>query len=57
MVDIAKCQDHQCPSRDKCFRYTQPSMLFQNFAEFKRSERAVKCAHFILDKREGPYRP
>jgi hypothetical protein len=57
MQDIAKCQDNQCPSREKCFRYTQPSMLFQNFAEFKRSPAAVKCAHFILDKREGPYRP
>lgn len=52
MTDISKCCDNKCPSRGKCYRYQAPSCLFQCFSEFKRSDAAIKCSHFVLDKRD-----
>lgn len=36
MTDFAMCQDHDCPSRNKCFRYTAQPGEQQTYAVFDR---------------------
>lgn len=36
MADISLCRDHECPSREHCYRYrAKPHVLRQSYADFK----------------------
>jgi len=36
MADIAKCNGHNCPLKEKCYRYTAPAAeLWQTYGDFK----------------------
>lgn len=49
-MDLAMCRDEQCPSRNQCKRYVGKSCVFQCFADFGRSTKAVRCCNFILQR-------
>ena len=47
MSDITKCEDHQCPSKKICYRYTAPaSKYLQSYGQFNREEDAYNCDMF-----------
>jgi hypothetical protein len=47
MADISKCTDHQCPSKDFCYRFTAPiSEYRQAYGSFGREEDAYNCDMF-----------
>lgn len=47
MADIAKCEDHQCPSKKICHRFTAPaSEYLQSYGKFNREEDAYNCDMF-----------
>lgn len=46
MADIAKCNDIHCPSKDKCYRFTAPSGMWQSYGVFNREEDADNCDMF-----------
>ena len=35
MADIAKCNGHNCPLKEKCYRYTVPASDWQTYGDFK----------------------
>lgn len=52
MADISKCNDVLCPSKDRCYRYTVPSGLWQSYTNFERECDAVNCNYFWDNKDE-----
>lgn len=49
MADISMCLDHNCPSRNYCYRYTAIADKYrQSYADFKRPIYKDKCSHFWL---------
>lgn len=34
MTDISKCNGFECPIRDKCYRYTGPSGIWQSYNNY-----------------------
>lgn len=47
MADISKCADHNCPSKDYCYRFTAPSSEFwQSWGAFNREDDADNCDMF-----------
>ena len=47
MTDIAKCEDHQCPSKEICYRFTAPASEYrQSYGGFNREEDAYNCDMF-----------
>lgn len=47
MSNISKCQDKDCPSKDKCYRYTATANEYTNF---NREQDAYNCEMFIEKK-------
>ena len=45
MIDIAKCEDHSCPSCQDCFRYMAFPDEYQTYFEPQRRGKD-KCEHF-----------
>lgn len=52
MADISKCNDVLCPSKDRCYRYTVPSGLWQSYTNFDRDSDADNCNYFWDNKDE-----
>lgn len=48
MADITMCANQECPSKDKCYRFTaHPNQYWQSWAEFKPEEGEIACGEFI----------
>lgn len=46
-MDISKCSDDQCPSKEICYRFTAPaSEYWQSYGRFGREEDAYNCDMF-----------
>ena len=52
MADISKCNDVHCPSKEKCYRYTVPSGMWQSYTNFERELDADNCNYFWNNKDE-----
>lgn len=52
MADISKCNDVFCPSKDRCYRYTVPSGMWQSYTNFDRDSDADNCNYFWDNKDE-----
>lgn len=35
MPDISKCNGKDCPIKEKCFRYTSKSSMYQTYSDFE----------------------
>lgn len=47
MADISKCADHQCPSKEICYRFTAPASEYrQSWGLFNREQDAYNCDMF-----------
>jgi hypothetical protein len=47
MTDISKCTDHQCPSKEICYRFTVPASEYrQSYGAFGREQDAYNCDMF-----------
>ena len=47
MADISKCADHQCPSKEICYRFTAPASEYrQSYGAFGREQDAYNCDMF-----------
>ena len=47
MTDISKCENKECPSRLKCYRYTAPANKYrQSYMEYKVPKNRKKCDSF-----------
>ena len=45
--DISKCENEECPLKEKCYRYTsKPSEYRQTYSEFKYDEITKGCDYF-----------
>jgi hypothetical protein len=52
-MDITKCQDDKCPSREACYRYTAPASEYrQSYCNFNREEDADNCDMFWGTKQD-----
>jgi len=49
MPDITMCQNEECPSKEKCFRYTAPASKYQSYTVFPVPEGKDKCEYFMED--------
>jgi hypothetical protein len=50
MPDISKCENEECPLKEKCYRFTAtPSPVLQAYAYFKPDEDG-KCEYFWDNK-------
>jgi len=49
MADITMCQNEDCPSKEKCFRYTALPSKHQSYAVFTVPEGKDKCEYFMKD--------
>ena len=46
-MDISKCEDNLCPSKEYCYRFTAPSSkLWQSYGQFNREQDAYNCSMF-----------
>jgi hypothetical protein len=53
MPDISMCENQECPSKKKCYRFiAKPNSLWQAYADFKPKKDKKKCEDFmkILNK-------
>jgi hypothetical protein len=46
MADISKCKDTNCPSKNKCYRFTAPDSFYQYYTNFNREEDADNCEYY-----------
>lgn len=46
MTDISKCDNKDCPIRDKCYRFTAKSGEWQTYADFQYDKKLNKCVYF-----------
>lgn len=46
MPDIAMCADQDCPSRQRCYRFTAQPSFAQAYGSFTREPGADRCASF-----------
>jgi len=48
MPDISMCENKDCPSKEKCYRFmAKPSPVWQTYAEFKVEKGKKKCDNFM----------
>ena len=48
MPDISMCENKDCPSKKKCYRFmAKPSPVWQTYAEFKPEKDKYKCDYFM----------
>ena len=48
MPDISMCDNKDCPSNKKCYRFTAiPSQGRQSYADFKPEKDKDKCEYFM----------
>lgn len=53
MADITMCYNHDCLSKEKCYRYTAiPNTFKQSYIEFKVPKDRKKCGNFINNKKK-----
>lgn len=38
MADISKCTGEGCPIKEKCYRYTAPTSIWQSYLDIKYEE-------------------
>ena len=51
MSDISKCKNHECPSRESCYRYTAiPNPYRQAYMKFEVKEGSNKCESYWDNK-------
>lgn len=56
MPDISKCENLECPLKEKCYRYTsEPKEHWQAYTNFKYNEDAKSCDFFWDNKYLGGY--
>lgn len=56
MADITMCADVECPSREKCFRFTAVKSDHQTFADFTSLRNGEsKCRSFWDNSAYRPY--
>lgn len=57
-MDIAKCENKECPSSDNCLRYLViPNEFSQVYVEFKPHNGEERCIYFIdYDKARADFR-
>lgn len=46
MPDISMCQDNECPSAKKCYRYMARPYSWQSYGNFGRKPDQLKCDSF-----------
>lgn len=47
MPDISKCANHNCPSKNDCYRYMSKSSDVQAWGNFGLLQCADKCDYFV----------
>lgn len=48
MTDVSMCQNENCPSKHKCYRYTfTPNSLYQSYSKFTVTTGNDKCPFFV----------
>jgi len=52
MSDITMCQNEDCPSKEKCFRYTAKALKYQSYAVFAVPEGEKKCEFFWSNRKK-----
>jgi hypothetical protein len=45
-MDISKCKDHLCPSKEICYRFTAPAGFRQTYINTNREADAYNCDLF-----------
>ena len=56
MPDISKCENLECPLKEKCYRYTsEPKEHWQAYADFKYSKITESCDFFWSNEGYGGY--
>ncbi len=53
--DFNMCVDDDCPSKDKCYRYTADPIVYGQafFFDYPRYEDDDKCDYFVVNKGRG----
>lgn len=54
MADIAMCQNKDCPSHPKCYRFTAWAGPRQAYMDFQPDEDEESCDHFVSNKASCP---
>lgn len=50
MADISKCEGKNCPIKEKCYRFTVPSGMYQTYGQFEYDHEKKKCDYFWDNK-------
>ena len=46
-MSFVKCADFSCPSRSNCWRFVAPTAAEQDFQDFRRPSRSIRCEHYM----------
>ena len=58
MADISMCMNTDCPSREKCYRFTAKANPYrQSYMDFKPEDGADKCEDFVPNQHTQPEPP
>lgn len=53
MSNISKCENKECPSKEKCYRFTAtPNKHRQSYGRFMYEEGKDKCEYFWDNKKQ-----
>lgn len=52
MPDITKCEGGECPIKNKCYRYTSPSSMYQSFMGTPYNFEKKECEFLLKRKYE-----
>lgn len=48
MPDISMCQNSDCPSAEKCYRFMAvPNEYWQSLSDFRPNDGEIKCKYFM----------
>jgi hypothetical protein len=51
MTDITKCNNKECPMKEKCYRHTAKDGFFQSYCYFSPESKTL-CHHFYPNQLE-----